>query len=295
MRTIVLGSTGQVGSHLRDLLPDAAFWSRADADLADPASVEAAVLAAAPSAIVNAAAYTAVDRAESEAALAWRVNAESVAAVARAATALDIPLLHVSTDYVFDGSSERSYLEHDATNPISVYGRTKLAGDLAAATLCPRSWILRTSWVFSEHGANFVKTMLRLGDERERLTIVDDQRGRPTYAGHIAETITALLARIKAGDAPLPGIHHVTGGPVATWFEFAGEIFEQAQARGLVARVPVLAPITTADYPTPARRPANSILEPSRGFLAHLGVTVDWQAGLRNALDRLSHRSGDPS
>ncbi|MEQ8990964.1 MAG: dTDP-4-dehydrorhamnose reductase [Pseudomonadales bacterium] len=292
MTTLVLGSTGQVGSHLRKVVRDAVFWSRGDADLTDPAGVEARVVAAKPTALVNAAAYTAVDRAESEASLAWRVNADAAAAIARAAATLDIPLVHISTDYVFDGSSERAYLEHDATNPLSVYGRSKLAGDLATVTLCPRSWTLRTSWVFSEHGANFVKSMLRLAGERNRLNIVDDQRGRPTYAGHIADVIGALLARLAAEDAPLPGIFHVSGGPVATWFEFAGEIFEQALPRGLVARVPVLTPITTADYPTPARRPANSILEPSRGFLSDLGVTVDWQKGLRTALDALSHATG---
>ncbi len=180
MTFLVLGRTGQLASHLQITSPDAWFWDRATADLSDVANLEEKLVAAAPAAIVNAAAYTAVDRAETEPDLAWRINAEAPAAMARAARRLDVPLIHVSTDYVFDGASGSPYVETDGTRPPSVYGRSKLGGELAVATLCAKHWILRTSWVFSEHGHNFPKTMLRLARERTELRVVDDQHGRPT-------------------------------------------------------------------------------------------------------------------
>ena len=180
MTIVVLGSSGQLARHLRDVLPDAKYCGRDALDLAEPVAVAAKLEALKPSAIVNAAGYTAVDKAESEAAVAWRVNAESVAAAALAATKLGVPFLHVSTDSVFDGRSKTDYTPQDATNPLGVYGATKLAGELAARALCKESWILRVSWLFSEHGANFVTTMLRLAATGEELRVVADQRGRPT-------------------------------------------------------------------------------------------------------------------
>ncbi|HEX7236584.1 MAG TPA: dTDP-4-dehydrorhamnose reductase [Gammaproteobacteria bacterium] len=287
MTVLVLGSSGQLATHLRELLPDATFCGRTTLDLGEPARVAAAIEALRPSAIVNAAGYTAVDKAESEPALAWRVNAESVAAAALAAAALDVPLVHVSTDYVFDGRKTSPYVEGDPTNPLSVYGATKLAGELAARALCKKSWILRVSWVFSEHGANFVKTMLRLAATRDELRVVADQRGRPTYAGDLA-TVIAELVRRAASDARLPfGTYHAVGGQAVSWHEFAERIVEQAFTRGMIAkRVPVRA-ITTEEYPTPARRPANSVLEPSRELERTLGVAIDWSAGLATALAAL--------
>jgi dTDP-4-dehydrorhamnose reductase len=246
--------------------------------------VSAAIEAMRPSAIVNAAGYTAVDKAESEPGLAWRINAESVAAAAVAATALDVPFVHVSTDYVFDGRKASDYVENDATNPLGVYGATKLAGELAARTLCKKSWILRASWVFSEHGANFVKTMLRLASTRDELRVVADQRGRPTYAGDLAAVIAELVRR--------PGLlrfgtFHAVGGPVVSWHEFAELIVERAFERGMIGkRVPVR-PITTAEYPTPARRPANSALEPSTELAQAAGLAMDWKTGLTIALMKL--------
>jgi dTDP-4-dehydrorhamnose reductase len=180
MTVLVLGSSGQLATHLRALLPDATYCGRDSLDLGKPGAVTASIEAMKPSAIVNAAGYTAVDKAESEPALAWRINAESAAAAALAATALDVPLVHVSTNYVFDGTKASEYVEDDATNPLSVYGATKLAGELATRALCKKSWILRVGWVFSEHGANFVKTVLRLAATRDELKIVADQLGRPT-------------------------------------------------------------------------------------------------------------------
>jgi dTDP-4-dehydrorhamnose reductase len=291
MTALVLGSNGQVGSHLRELLPEAIFWGRSDADLANPADIEAAICRSAPSLVVNCAAYTAVDKAEQEPELAWRVNAESPAAIARAATVLKIPVVHISTDYVFDGHSKRPYRECDGTNPINVYGRTKLAGDLAISTLCDQHWILRTSWVFSEHGSNFVKTMLRLAGERDRLTIVADQRGRPSYAGDIAVVIAKLVERIQEG-ATAPGTYHLGGGPEITWFEFASHIFREAKLRGLIDKSPELVPIPTSAYPTPAARPLNSVLEPNEEFLEQIGADMDWKRGLATMLQSMDRRGG---
>jgi dTDP-4-dehydrorhamnose reductase len=287
MTTLVLGSSGQLARHLRDVLPDATFCGRDALDLAEPGAVAAKIAALQPSAIVNAAGYTAVDKAESEAAVAWRVNAESVAAAALAASTLDAPFVHISTDYVFDGRKAGEYTPQDATNPLSVYGATKLAAELAARALCKKTWVLRVSWVFSEHGANFVKTMLRLAAARDELRVVADQRGRPTYAGDLAAVVAAIVRRSDDRE-PLPfGTYHAVGGPVVSWCEFADLIVEQAFQRGMLAkRVPVRA-ITTAEYPTPARRPANSALEPSAELERDLGVAIDWQKGLTAALTAL--------
>lgn len=237
--------------------------------------------------IVNAAGYTAVDKAELEPDLAWRINAESVAAAARAATALEVPFLHVSTDYVFDGRKTSAYVEDDAVNPVGVYGVTKLAGELATRALCKKSWIFRTSWVFSEYGTNFVKTIVRLAATRDELRVVGDQRGRPTYAGDVAAVVAALVGRPDI-QARLPyGTYNAVGGPVVSWAEFADAIVEQAFTRKMIPkRVPVQA-ITTAEYPTPARRPANSALEPRDELERVSGVAMDWRKGLTAALTAL--------
>jgi dTDP-4-dehydrorhamnose reductase len=287
MTILVLGSSGQLARHLRDVLPDATYCGRDSLDLAEPGAVTRKIEALKPSAIVNAAGYTAVDKAESEAAVVWRVNAESVAAAAVAATELDVPFVHVSTDYVFDGRKKAEYTPGDATNPLSVYGATKLAGELAARALCKKSWILRVSWVFSEHGANFVTTMLRLAATRDELRVVADQRGRPTYAGDLAAMIAAILR--GAGERePLPfGTYHAVGGPVVSWCEFAQLIVEQAFQRGMLAKRVRVRPITTAEYSTPARRPANSALEPSAELERDLTIAMDWQKGLASALTAL--------
>ncbi|NHA15384.1 dTDP-4-dehydrorhamnose reductase [Thioalkalivibrio sp. XN279] len=299
MSIVVLGSSGQLARHLAKSLaltaPAVTFWGRDTADLTEPARVEAALLEAAPQTIINAAAYTAVDKAESEPALAWGVNAEAPAAAARAAAQLGAALVHVSTDYVFDGEAEAPYAEDAPTRPLGVYGATKLAGELAVRTLCPRHWILRTSWVFSEHGHNFVKTMLKLAGERSNLRIVDDQFGRPTYAGHVAELIARLVATSDpAGDSPqLPyGTWHATGGEITTWKRFAVEIFATAVEAGLLDRPPEVDGITTADYPTPARRPTRAVLAPSEELLAlDNAPDFDWHAGLARALSVLAEKT----
>ncbi len=316
MTILVLGSSGQLASHLRALLPDARFCGRHALDLADTAAIEPAVIALAPSVIINAAAYTAVDKAESEPDAAWRLNAEAPAALARAAQRLGVPLVQVSTDYVFDGSAPQPYTPDQPVRPLSVYGASKLAGEIAVRTLCERHWILRTSWVFSEFGQNFVRTMLRVAREGRALRIVSDQRGRPTWAGDLAASIAQLIAcsEKQAGGAPaqqarggpgraLPraeahadkppcvsasvpyGTWHAVGGAAVSWYEFAGRIFELAIARGLLQRMPDVTAVPTADYPTPAARPLNAVLAPSPELEA-LGVTMDWQAGLATVLDR---------
>ena len=287
MNVLVLGSRGQLARHLRELLEGARFWGRREANMEDPAGLEAAILKAAPAAIINAAAYTAVEKAEDEPAVAWRVNAEGAAAAARAAAALNIPLIQVSTDYVFDGDRETPYRELDPTHPINVYGKTKLAGELAVASLTPRHWILRTSWVFSEFDGNFVTTMLRLANERNSLRVVADQRGRPTYAGDLARVIAALVTGQTRETLPW-GIHHVSGGEGTSWHQFAEWIVARAHDEGLVSQRPAVDAITTADYPTRARRPMNSILEPSQALQRAVRVELDWRAGLDEVLTRLS-------
>jgi dTDP-4-dehydrorhamnose reductase len=288
MTVLVLGENGQLAMHLRELMPDAAFWGRRTLDLAQPEAVPGAIGALRPTAIVNAAGYTAVDKAESEPDVAWRVNAESVAAIARTANALGVPLVHVSTDYVFDGTKAGEYEEGDALNPVSVYGVTKAAGELAVRALCTNAWVLRVSWLFSEHGANFVKTMLRLAATRDELRVVEDQRGRPTYAGQVAQLIARLIER-RESVVPY-GIYHAVGGPVVSWRDFAVAIVRRAHERGLLARQLPVRSIRTFEYPTAARRPANSALRPSAAF-ERLGVELNWSTGLDEALTRLARMS----
>ena len=289
-KVLVVGRTGQLARHLQLLLPAATYWDRSQADLSHPERLQAQIESCSPTIIINAAAHTAVDKAESERDLAWRVNAEAPAAMARAAASCDAALVHVSTDYVFDGSRERAYLESDPVSPQSVYGATKLGGELAVRTLAPRHWILRTSWVFSEYGNNFVKTMIRLGRERSELKVVNDQRGRPTYAGDLARLIVALTTNpgsVATGTYHAGGPDH-EGNEALTWCEFAAAIFEKAHARGLIAKQPALAGIPTSQYPTPARRPRNSVLEPNAALHSGAAVAFDWRHGLDSVLEYLA-------
>ena len=286
MKCLVLGRSGQVASHLAQLMPDATFWGREQLDLNQNDRIRPAILAAAPSYIVNAAAYTAVDRAESEREQAWNINATAVAEAAKAANDLNVPLIHISTDYVFDGTSERAYRVDDPVRPISTYGRTKLAGEIAIETLCSKYLILRTSWVFSEFGANFVKTMIRLAGERDSLNVVADQRGIPTYAGDLASVIAAI---VRAGNEEQVawGTFHAVGGIEVSWFEFAQKIFALARSRQLIDHEVEVHRISTDAYPTPAHRPANSRLVPSTELLRPLNVQMDWEKGLETMLDAL--------
>jgi dTDP-4-dehydrorhamnose reductase len=291
LRLLVFGRTGQVATELAALAgPDLIVrcLSRAEADLADPAACAARVAEAEADAVINAAAYTAVDRAESEPELAHAVNAEAPGAIAAACATRGLPFLHVSTDYVFDGSGTCPWREDDATGPLGVYGRTKLAGEQAVAAAGGIHAILRTAWVFSPHGANFVKTMLRVGAERERLTVVDDQHGGPTPADAIAAALVTVARAMAVGRGE-SGVFHFSGAPDVTWCGFARAIF----ARAGWARLPEVSPVTTADWPTPARRPANSRLDCGR-IAAIYGIErPDWGAGLDRCIAALG--KGDPS
>lgn len=289
MRILLFGANGQLGTALCACAPrhgiELVACTRAEVDLEQAEQVAAAVAgASAIDAVVNAAAYTAVDKAETDEDRARRVNALAPRAMADAAARRGIPLLHVSTDYVFDGMKEGAYLETDAPAPASAYGRTKLEGEEAVRKANPRHLILRTSWVFGASGANFVKTMLRLGAERELLRVVADQHGRPTFAGDLAEVIIAM-AEIMApsrdeADARW-GTYHVAGAGQTTWHGFAQEIFAR---RPVKAR---LEPIPTAAYPTPARRPANSVLDCTK-VERIFGLRMrPWTAGLDETLAAL--------
>lgn len=290
MTLLILGRHGQLATHLRALAPEARCWGRQELDLtSNAANIEQHILRARPEAIINAAAYTAVDRAESDPASAWAVNVTAVAAIARAAEQLAVPLVHFSTDYVFDGRSTEPYTPADRVAPLSVYGKTKLAGELAVSTLCGSGWILRTSWVFSEYGNNFVKTMLRLGAERSSLDVVTDQYGRPSYAGDLASLALRLVTAAKAGTLQhFPGLYHLGAGPAVTWHAFAEEIFEMSTRLGLLATAPTVHAIKTSGYPTPARRPLHAVLAPSGDFQAGLGGLADWRDGLASTLSALA-------
>jgi dTDP-4-dehydrorhamnose reductase len=270
---LLTGGGGQVGTEMQRLAP--ADWriaapGRDQLDMSDPASIVATVAQRPWSAIINTAAYTAVDKAESDAVAAWRVNALGPAALAEAAARAAIPLIHLSTDYVFDGRKDGVYLESDPVGPMSVYGASKEGGEQAVRTTHPRHVILRTAWVVSPHGGNFIKTMLRLARERPAVRVVDDQHGCPTSAGDIALAVIVIANRLmQDADAPTGTYHFVNDGE-ASWCAFAKSIFAAAALQGWPS--PMVEAITTAEYPTPARRPANSRLSTSR-LRADFGIT----------------------
>ena len=237
--------------------------ARPDLDLSDAGSIDRIVNAHLPRAIVNAAAYTLVDKAESEPDVAFKINRDGAAHLARAAARLHVPFIHVSTDYVFDGNALTPYQEDDRPSPLGIYGRSKRDGEIAVLGSHPAAVVIRTSWVYSPYGQNFVKTMLRLGETRDRIRVVDDQYGAPTSARDLAQAIVEIVEQIeRRPDEDLGGIYHLTGTGKTTWYRFAAAIFAGWASRG--RRVPTLEPITTADYPTPARRPANSQLDCSK-------------------------------
>jgi dTDP-4-dehydrorhamnose reductase len=291
MRIAVTGKTGQVGSCLVERGTAAGHeviaLGRPELDLTEPTKVLRALEAAAPDLIVSAAAYTAVDKAENDAELAYVVNSAGAGAVARAAKALDVPLVHISTDYVFDGTLERPYAESDPTGPTGVYGASKLAGEREVLSEYPEgSAVLRIAWVYSPFGGNFVKTMLRLAGERDEVSVVADQMGNPTSALDVADGIIKVAANLVASpDKALRGLFHMTAQGEASWADFAEGIFAASAARGgPSARVKR---ITTAEYPTPATRPANSRL--NCGVIAgiHGVVLPEWQDALGTVVARL--------
>ncbi|QHP79778.1 dTDP-4-dehydrorhamnose reductase [Pectobacterium odoriferum] len=281
MKILLTGANGQLGRCFQDRLP--AEWEilatdTAELDITDLEHVEQTVKQFKPDAIVNAAAYTAVDKAESEPELAEKINVIGPENLAIVASNQGIRLVHVSTDYVFDGNATEPYREDSATNPLSVYGKTKLAGERAVAKASPEAIIIRTAWVFSEYGNNFVKTMLRLAKERDTLSVVNDQRGCPTYAGDLAQAIISLLEKNAEG-----GIYHYCGGEEVSWYEFAEEIFAVAAQKTVLSKAPALTSIKTAQYPTPAYRPAYSALAGEK--IKALGIALsDWKIALKKTI-----------
>jgi dTDP-4-dehydrorhamnose reductase len=286
LRILQFGRTGQLARELLARAPAAVSvqaLARSDVDLTDPEAVAAAVRGADADLVVNAAAYTAVDRAESEPDRAVAVNAAAPAAMARACAERGLPLVHVSTDYVFDGAGARAWREDDRRAPINAYGRTKAAGEAAVKASGAHALILRTSWLFSPYGTNFVRTMLALAQTRAELRVVADQRGRPTAAGDLAEAILALAPRLADRDPLACGVFHFAGAGTTSWADFAETIF--ALAGGPHPRV---IPIPTADYPTPAPRPLNSELDCGK-FERTLGLRPrPWRVGLAETLDQLA-------
>lgn len=293
MKLLLLGGNGQVGrelrrslSHLGELVVATREGADADAvaDFDRPESLAALISRIAPDVVVNAAAYTAVDKAETDAAAAFRVNADAVASVASACAANGALLVHYSTDYVFDGGATQPYREDNATAPLGVYGESKLAGEQAIRASGARHAILRTAWVYASHGKNFLLTMLRLAGERDELRVVADQVGAPTPAAWIADATAALIQQ----GVDISGTWHLTAGGETSWHGFAQAIVDEAHLRGLIGRKPSVVGIPTSDYPTPARRPAYSVLDTSRLRRDFGIVPPDWREGLRRTLDEMA-------
>lgn len=275
---LLFGAHGQLGRELRTAAAAAGIGiagpTEAEVDIADPAAVGGVIGRSQPELIINAAAYTNVDQAESEPEMAWRVNATGPKVVAEAADRTGVPLIHISTDYVFDGSKTGGYREDDAVAPINVYGQSKVAGEEAVRESTPRHLILRTAWLYSRHGHNFAKTMIRLASERDELRVVADQFGTPTAASDLARTIIGIAPRLRGSNPPY-GTYHLAGDGATNWADFADRIVE-AQAL-ITHRRPAVVPISTADYPTAARRPQNSALD-STHFAATFGLHLGpWQ------------------
>ena len=293
MKLLVLGSAGQIGHELCRFAWPADYrvagFDRAEVDITDQGAVTAAVDRERPDIVINAAAYTAVDRAESEPDAAWAGNCAGPGYLAAACRSAGIPLIHISTDYVFDGSKKGPYREDDPVNPLGVYGHSKEAGDRAVREALAEHVILRTAWVYSAHGHNFVKTMLRVAAERPMLRVVADQIGSPTSAADIAGAIAAIVQRLAAGDRHW-GTYHFAGAGAVTWHGFAEAIFELASSwRGTPPKVEA---ITTADYPTPARRPANSVLDCRRIGEVFGIVPRPWREALAEVIGELYGRPG---
>lgn len=297
-RILILGANGQVGVELQRCLAEAGeiiALGRDSVDLAHPEQLRAIVRSATPDIILNAAAYTAVDRAESEPDLARSINAVAPGVLAEEALRMGALLIHYSTDYVFDGSKTGSWLETDATNPLNVYGATKLAGEQAIQQVGGRFLIFRTSWVYGPHGKNFLFTMLRLGRERERLSIIDDQIGAPTTSSELAEATRDIVMSVLRENADSmdgwSGVYHMTCGGSVSWCGFARAIFERAGVL-LDGKKPEVAPISSHEYPTPAKRPRNSIMSNEK-LNARFGISLaPWESALDHAMERLKLNSG---
>jgi len=294
VRLLVTGANGQVGCELRQSLAplgEVIALDRAACDLARPAEVARILRAATPDIIVNAAAYTAVDRAEQEEELATLINGTAVGEIAQAARQLGALLIHYSTDYVFDGRKDAPYAEDDVPSPISAYGRSKLAGERAIAQCGGRYLIVRTSWIYAARGHNFLKTVLRLARERDELRIVDDQIGAPTWARDLAAATAAMTRQARqeiARDDFESGLFHVTGSGATSWFVFAQAVVKQAEQFGLLARKSKIVPIASSEYPVAATRPKNSRLSGARARHRFQIALPEWEQSLAVCMRELS-------
>ncbi|TVL51600.1 NAD(P)-dependent oxidoreductase [Shewanella algae] len=285
MKILITGSRGQVGQCLVNLLSrrsdiEVIAYDREQLDITNEAKVRATISALKPDVIINAAAHTSVDLAETDICASYGINRDGPLFLAKAAQAYDSLMLHISTDYVFDGDKSEPYVETDVPNPKGVYGQSKLAGEEAVMNHCTRYAILRTAWVFGEYGNNFVKTMLRLGNERTELGIIGDQFGGPTYAGDIAKALVAVMDNFKSPE--LSGVYHYAGEPHVSWYQFSRFIFAAAELHGVIEQTPNIYEITSAQYPLPAPRPANSRLNCTKIQDTFGIVPSDWQAALEN-------------
>lgn len=288
MSLLITGAGGQVGRELalRLAAGDVAL-DRAALDLTDAAAVAAALAHHRPRVVINAAAYTAVDKAEQEPAAAHAINATAVAHLAAACATVGAVLIHLSTDYVFDGTATTPYTDDQPAAPLGVYGASKWAGEQALRAALPQHLILRVSWVFGRFGHNFVKTMLRVGQDRDVLKVVADQHGGPTAAADIADTLMSLARRAALGESLPWGTYHYAGQPFVSWHGFAEAIFAEAVAAGVLHRAPQVQAISTAEYPTPAQRPAQSSLDMQRS-VDQLGLQPpDWRASLHTLMQDL--------
>jgi dTDP-4-dehydrorhamnose reductase len=291
MRVLVAGRVGQVALALQRRLAEDGHAVSAleppELDITDRASIAAAVAASAPELVVNAAAYTAVDRAEDQPEIAFSVNRDGAGLLAEAAASVGAPIIHFSTDYVFDGKKGAPYLENDPVAPLGVYGRSKEEGERATLAANPRAAVLRTAWVCSADGANFLKTMLRLAGEREELRVVADQWGAPTFAADLADAVARLAPRLAAAPAGDPGfgLFHLSGAPHTSWFGFTEAIMAELNRRG--RKVPRLTPIATHEYPTRAVRPADGRMDCGRIGRLHGIAPADWRVSMARALDKL--------
>ncbi|PSJ17977.1 dTDP-4-dehydrorhamnose reductase [Nitrosomonas supralitoralis] len=288
MTVLIIGAAGQLGTELclRSKVRgyDTVAVDYNELDLTNESSTQAFVAQVKPTVIINAAAYTAVDRAETEIASAFAVNRDGPLYLAKSCAKADIPLLHISTDYVFDGKKPTPYLETDTPNPQGVYGQSKLEGEIAVARTLNKYITLRTAWVFSATGNNFVRTILRLAKERDELSVVADQTGAPTWAGDIAEVLLEIVERIHQSKTITWGLYHYTGSPAITWHAFAETICQQAFELGILRKKPFIKPISSYEYPTAAKRPQNSALACALIQEEFLISQADWRKGLEQVL-----------
>jgi len=289
MKILLLGAAGQVGSECESILSRSDYElisvTRRELDFACTGAISATIDKYSPDIVVNAIAYTAVDKAESEPELADQINHLSVEYLAQLCESRHVLLIHISTDYVFDGAARCPYSEDAVTNPQSVYGKSKLLGELAIQSLMSKYIILRTSWVFGINGNNFVNTMLRLATERDEVSVVDDQRGCPTYAGNIAEVLLVFIQRYTSGANIGWGVYHCVGQGDISWYEFASAIFDEAYAKNVIKKKPTILPIPSAAYPTPATRPMYSVLKTEKLDVFLGRKMTPWQDSLSIFLD----------